>query len=97
MPTDMNPTPQTWFLYMLRCREGQLYTGISTDVERRLAQHESGKGAKYLRGRAPLKLLFQQLVGSHSEALKAEAQMKKMSKGDKEKMLAVYASHSSKL
>ena len=43
-----------WYLYILRCGDGSLYTGITTDVEKRLAQHRSGKGAKYTRGRAPL-------------------------------------------
>ncbi|MDQ6973135.1 MAG: GIY-YIG nuclease family protein, partial [Mariprofundaceae bacterium] len=58
---------------MIRCRNGHLYTGISTDVERRLSEHRTGKGAKYLRGKDPLELVLQQRIGSHSDALKAEA------------------------
>jgi len=86
--TEIEAKPKTWFLYMIRCRGGQLYTGISTDVKRRFSEHESGKGAKYLRGKGPLLLLFQQSIGSHSQALKAEAKMKKMSKQAKERIVS---------
>ncbi len=76
-----------WFLYMIRCRNGNLYTGISTDVERRLGQHQSGKGAKSLRGKGPLKLVYQKQIGSRSDALKAESAIKKLPKTEKEKLL----------
>ena len=76
-----------WFLYMIRCRNGNLYTGISTDVERRLTQHQSGKGAKSLRGKGPLKLVYQKQIGSRSDALKAESAIKKLPKTEKEKLL----------
>ena len=76
-----------WFLYMIRCRNGNIYTGISTDVERRLTQHQSGKGAKSLRGKGPLKLVYQKQIGSRSDALKAESAIKKLSKTEKEKLL----------
>lgn len=78
---------KTWYLYMVRCNKGQLYTGITTDVERRFAEHASGKGAKFLRGKGPLTLLFQKQVGSHSEALKLEFQVKKMPKSAKEQWI----------
>jgi len=78
----------TWFLYLIRCNDGALYTGISTDVDRRLAEHQSGKGAKYLRGKAPLTLAFQQEMGSRSSALIAEASIKKLSKADKELIIS---------
>lgn len=82
------PTPDIeWFLYLVRCKGGQLYTGIATDVERRFAEHQAGKGAKYLRGKAPLELVFQQKIGSHSKALKLEALIKKRSRMDKEKII----------
>ena len=75
-----------WHLYMIRTKNGELYTGIATNVERRFTEHtESGKkGAKYLRGRGPLKLVYQQKIGTRSDALKAEAAVKKMSKEEKE-------------
>ena len=78
-----------WTLYMIRTKNGALYTGITRDVERRFAEHADGgkKGAKYLKGRGPLKLVFQEKIGSRSEALKTEAAVKNMSKGEKEGMV----------
>ena len=78
-----------WSLYMIRTKNGALYTGITRDVERRFAEHADGgkKGAKYLKGRGPLKLVFQEKIGSRSQALKAEAAVKNMSKGEKEEMV----------
>jgi len=65
-----------WYVYILRCGDGSLYTGIATDVDRRLAEHQTNKGAKYLRGRGPLKLVFEKQVGSRSQALKIEHKVK---------------------
>ncbi|MBU4344404.1 MAG: GIY-YIG nuclease family protein [Proteobacteria bacterium] len=75
-----------WYLYMIRCRDSTLYTGISNDVPRRFEKHrEMGKqGAKYLRGRGPLELVFQKKTGSKSSALKMEQKIKKLSKSQKE-------------
>ena len=53
----------TWKLYILRCRDGSLYTGITTDVEKRFEAHNSGKGAKYTRGRGPLELVYREECG----------------------------------
>jgi len=80
----MSSNTLPWFVYMIRCMDGSLYTGITTDVARRFAEHQSGKGAKYLRGRTPLILVFQQDVGSRSAALKAEAAIKKLPRDEKE-------------
>ena len=78
-----------WSLYMIRCGDGSLYTGISNDVARRLEKHqEMGKeGAKYLRGKGPLELVFQQEIGSQSLATKMEQKVKKLSKPQKETMV----------
>ena len=76
----------TWKLYILRCGDGTLYTGITTDVEKRLEAHRSGKGAKYTRGRAPLDLVYREECGDHSAALKREAEIKKMSREEKLKL-----------
>ena len=65
-----------WYLYILRCRDGSLYTGITTDVEKRLEAHQSGKGAKYTRGRGPLELVYTEECGTHSQALKRELEIK---------------------
>jgi putative endonuclease len=75
-----------WFLYLIRCKNSWLYTGITTDVERRFGEHESGdkKGSKYLRGKKPLTLVLRKKVGDRSMALKIEAKVKKMSKTKKE-------------
>lgn len=82
---------KSWKLYILRCGDGTLYTGITTDVPRRLAAHRSGKGAKYTRGRGPLELVYQQRCGTHSEALKRELEMKALSRSQKEEFLAEMA------
>lgn len=68
-----------WHLYLLETAAGALYTGITTDVARRLAEHAAGRGAKALRGRGPLTLRHHEPVGSHGEALRLEAQIKRLS------------------
>ena len=75
-----------WFLYLIRCRNGRLYTGITTDVERRFEEHNSGdkKGSKYLRGKAPLKLVMKKRIGDRSMELRVEAKVKKLPKPKKE-------------
>lgn len=78
---------QTWKLYILRCRDGSLYTGITIDVEKRLAAHRSGKGAKYTRGRGPLELVYLEECGIHSDALRRELQIKRLSRTEKEEMI----------
>lgn len=76
-------------VYMLRCADGSLYTGIATDVSRRLQEHQSSpRGAKYLRGRGPLTLAFQQAVGDRGEASKVEYLLKNLAKADKEELVA---------
>jgi len=76
-----------WNVYMVRCRDGKLYTGIATDVERRFAEHQSGKGAKYLRGRAPLKLAFKIKIGRRSLALKVERLIKRLPRFKRERIV----------
>jgi putative endonuclease len=74
-----------WSIYMLRCADGSLYTGIATDVSRRISEHEQGKrGAKYLRGRGPLELVYQRAVGDRSVATKIEYSVKQLSRTEKE-------------
>ena len=79
-----------WFLYLIRFGTGELYTGITTDVARRLDEHRAGapKGAKCLRGKGPLELVFQQQVGARSTALKAERRVKRLPKAAKEQLVA---------
>ena len=77
----------TWKLYILRSGDGSLYTGISTDVQRRLEEHRSGKGAKYTRSRGPLELVYEEECGDHSAALKRELEIKKLSREEKMKLI----------
>ncbi|MBW2209413.1 MAG: GIY-YIG nuclease family protein [Deltaproteobacteria bacterium] len=78
---------QKWYLYIVRCRNGSLYTGIATDVERRFAEHQANKGSKYLRGRGPLKLVFKKEIGKKELALKIERLVKRLPKLKKEKLI----------
>lgn len=78
----------SWYLYLIRSQDNRLYTGITTDVQRRFAEHQAGKGAKALRGRGTLSLVFSQLIGSHSQALRIEYQIKQLSKIQKERLVS---------
>lgn len=73
----------TWKLYILRCGDGSLYTGITTDVDKRLEAHRAGKGAKYTRGRGPLELVYREDCGDHSTALRRELEIKAMTREEK--------------
>lgn len=74
-----------WFLYIIRCADGSLYTGITTDVARRFAEHaRSGpRAARYLRGRGPLTLVFSAPAGTRSSALALERRVKSLARKDK--------------
>ena len=78
---------KTWYLYILRCGDGSLYTGITTDVPSRLQAHLAGKRAKYTRGRGPLTLVHRESCGSHSEALRRELEIKALTREEKERLL----------
>ena len=73
---------------MLRCGDGSLYTGIATDVKRRLEEHRADAGAKYLRGRGPLTVVFQSEVGNRSLATRVELRIKRLSRSAKEELVA---------
>lgn len=70
-------------LYIVRCADGVLYTGIATDVDKRLAEHASGAGAKFLRGKGPLEIVFAETVGDRSSALQLEYRVKRLSREQK--------------
>lgn len=76
-----------WTVYILECGDGTLYTGITDDLPRRLKAHESGKGAKYTRGRGPLTLRFQEKQPDKSAALKRELALKRLSRSEKLAMI----------
>ncbi|WP_404835531.1 GIY-YIG nuclease family protein [Aeromonas media] len=77
----------SWFIYLVRTGAGSLYAGISTDPERRLRQHQSGKGARALRGKGPLTLVWRQGVADKGEALRLEYRLKQQSKAFKERLV----------
>ena len=81
---------QTWYLYILRCGDGSLYTGITTDVEKRYEAHRTGRGAKYTRGRGPLELVYRECCGDHSAALKRELEIKKLPREKKQSLIKEY-------
>ena len=85
LPADDNTvtgdTP--YFVYILQCRDDTLYTGIATDVDRRLAVHNSGKGAKYTRSRLPVTAVYREECENKSKALKREAAIKKLTRDEK--------------
>lgn len=73
----------TYWLYILRCGDGTLYTGTTDNVARRLAVHQSGKGAKYTRGRGPLTLAYQEACADKSAALRREIAVKRLTRAEK--------------
>ncbi len=76
-----------WQLYLLRCGDGTLYTGIALDAQKRLAMHQRGRGAKYTRGRGPLELVYTETCPSHSDALRRELEVKKLTREEKEALI----------
>ncbi|MFA4819679.1 MAG: GIY-YIG nuclease family protein [Candidatus Aenigmatarchaeota archaeon] len=72
-----------FYVYVLSCSDGSLYTGYTNDVSKRLEQHQQGKAAKYTKGRRPVKLVLSLEYSSKSEALRAEAAFKKLSRQEK--------------
>ena len=75
------------YVYILRCKDNSLYTGWCVDLEKRLALHNSGKGAKYTRAKGPCKLVYYEKISDKSEALKREIAIKKLSKTKKEDLV----------
>lgn len=76
-----------WYVYILRCADGSLYTGVSTDVERRIRAHSRGKGSRILRGKLPVEVVHREALGTKSGALKREAQIKSWSRAKKLKLI----------
>lgn len=72
---------------MLRCADGSLYTGVATDIDRRLDEHNTGKGAKYTRGRTPVSLVYREQCRDRSRAVRRELIIKRMKRPDKLKLM----------
>ncbi len=76
-----------WSVYILKCKDDSYYTGITNDLEKRIADHESGSGAKYTRGRSPLTLMHTEMFENRSAASKREFEIKKLSRKEKERLI----------
>lgn len=76
-----------WYVYILRCSDGTLYTGMTDDVARRAEVHNSGKGAKYTRGRTPVEVVYTEKCESYSAALKREYAIKQLTRQEKLEMI----------
>jgi putative endonuclease len=72
-----------WFVYMVRCRDGSLYTGITTDLDKRVAAHSAGRGARYTRARRPVTLVYSRRVRDKSSALRTEHRLKQLTRAEK--------------
>ena len=79
-----------WVVYILKCADGSLYTGITNDLKSRITAHENGTGAKYTKGRAPFTLMYQEKYENRSEASKREIQIKHLNKTEKLKLCSTY-------
>ena len=86
-PVEISASPDTWFVYILRCADGSLYTGITTDVSRRCEQHNAGTASRYTRSRLPVNLSYQEAQASQSLALKRELEIKAMSRKEKDALI----------
>lgn len=78
---------KSWKIYILRCGDGTLYTGMTDDLERRLEAHRSGKGAKYTRGRGPLEMVYHEVFSTKAEAMSREWHIKRMTRQEKLKLI----------
>jgi predicted GIY-YIG superfamily endonuclease len=86
MPAKFMGKP-SWFVYVLRCADGSLYTGITTDLSRRCKEHSAGTASRYTRSRLPAELIYQEAARNRSQALKREAEIKAMSRREKVAMI----------
>lgn len=76
--------PEPWFLYMLECADGSFYTGVTKDLDRRLAMHQAGKASRYTRTRLPVRIVYQETLEGRTRALVRECAVKKLSREKKE-------------
>ena len=81
-------TEAVWSLYILRCRDGSFYTGVTNDIERRLRMHEEGRASRFTRTRRPVVLVYQEKCGSRSQALLRECAVKSLGRQGKEDLVA---------
>ncbi len=77
-----------WFLYLVKCRDGSLYTGITTDISRRLKEHNAQKGAFYTQNKTPVELVYQEAMANQSQASKRESQIKRLTRAQKLELIS---------
>ncbi len=80
--------PHINYTYILRCKDGSLYTGWTNDLEKRVAAHNAGAGSKYTRSRRPVALVYYESFPTKSEAMRREAQIKRLTRGEKLRLIA---------
>lgn len=85
---DPAPVDRNWQVYMILCSDDSLYTGITTDIERRFCQHAQGGGAKYFRGRRPLRVVYLEADHTRASASQEEARIKALTRSEKERLLS---------
>jgi putative endonuclease len=90
---EEQPAPNTtgganWFLYILGCCDGSFYTGVTTDIDRRLGEHQEGKASRYTRTRRPVVLVYQEECGTRSQSLARECAVKSLSRQRKEELIS---------
>ena len=86
-PSVEDQTSGQWTVYIVRCSDNTLYTGIAKDPDHRIAEHNSGKGAKYTRSRLPVLPVYREICADHSAALRREAAIKRMTKQEKNELI----------
>ena len=86
-PAMKIPEEKGDYVYLVKCQDGTLYTGYTTNLKRRIREHNSGQGALYTRGRAPVELVYYQDCGDRSQALQEEYRIKQLSRADKVKLI----------
>jgi putative endonuclease len=84
----------TYWVYIVQCRDGTYYTGYTNDLENRIALHNSGNGAKYLKSKLPVKLVYAKEYHYYKNALRAERRVKKLTRAQKLKLIRIYAGNS---
>ena len=87
MTKKVDSSNNAWFVYIVRCDDGTLYTGITNDLERRCDQHNAGTASRYTRSRLPVVLVYQETQGSRSLSLKRELEIKALSRKEKEALI----------
>lgn len=85
----MNSRTARWRVYVVRCADGTLYTGITTDLARRIAAHDAGKGAKYTRSRRPVRLVWSEPAKDEGSARRREYAVRTLSRAEKERLISV--------